>query len=414
VEFPITSHWPRLSVALDELLDLNDVEQARRLRALEAEQPALAHQLRLLLESSKQRREEDFLGGSVMAHLNPTGTQGQRIGAYVIEKPLGQGGTASVWRARRADGLFEEPVAIKLQRLSGRVGAARFDREGMILARLTHPHIAGLLATGVTPDGQSYLVLELVDGQSLDRHCDELRLTVAGRLRLLEQVLSAVGHAHSHLVVHCDIKPSNILVSTTGQAKLLDFGIAQLLDNSAGSMSEQHTDKRHRVMTPRYAAPEQLRGQPTTTATDIYALGVLTYELLCGRSPLGTVSTANDVLRATLQGEPPRMTDALMSGPRHAPGYATARAIAAKRGTSPAGLRRELQGDLQDIVALALRKEPMERFTSASAFAAEIRRYLEARRGAMPASSLPGSPPLVHSSSDTSSPIDRLPRPLHR
>ena len=357
---PNSANWALLSPLLDELLDLLEPERQARLDEMRETNPELGEDLAALLADSQSAQAKGFLAKPL---LNPVdsvsdGTlAGQRLGAYVLESPLGQGGTGSVWRARREDGRFEGAVAIKLLHLSllGRAGAERFKREGDILARLTHPNIAHLLDAGVTLGGQPYLVIELVEGERIDRHCDLKRLDVNARLALFDKVLSAVAHAHTHLVIHRDIKPGNILVTPDGTVKLLDFGIAKLLEDetTAGEATELTRDG-GRVLTPEYAAPEQLRGEAITTATDVYALGVLLYQLLSGRHPTSPASgTSAEVVRATLE------TDAQ---------------VLSRAATTP-DLRRLLQGDLDNITAQALRKLPSERYGTVAAFAEDLRRH---------------------------------------
>jgi tetratricopeptide (TPR) repeat protein len=263
------------------------------------------------------------------------------------------GGMSTVWRARRSDGRFEGAVAVKLLNLAllGEGGDERFRREGTLLARLTHPHIARLLDAGVTSTGQPYLVLEYVEGARIDRFADDRRLDPIGRLELFLQVAEAVAHAHANLVIHRDLKPSNILVAADGQVKLLDFGIARLLEENA---SGQLTLTAAQALTPEYAAPEQARGEPVTTATDVYALGVLLYMLLTGHHPTGAGSrTSADQLRALLERDPVRASDA---APHH--------------------LRRTLRGDIDNVLAKALEKEPGRRYASVTALTEDIRRFL--------------------------------------
>ncbi|OYU78811.1 MAG: serine/threonine protein kinase, partial [Burkholderiales bacterium PBB5] len=296
MSLPDAARWSRLSPLLDELLDLPPSARALRLAELRRASPELADELAHLLTGDGLALAEHFLTGAAPTPGETTGAgpgaqpeaglAGQRLGAYVLDAPLGQGGGGSVWRARREDGRFDGDVAIKLLHLSlvGRTGAARFKREGQILARLTHPHIARLLDAGVTAGGQPYLVLELVQGQRIDRHCDQRRLGIAARLALFDDVLHAVAHAHTHGVIHRDLKPGNILVTDEGQVKLLDFGIAKLLADEADTADATAlTHEGGRALTPDYAAPEQVRGDGVTTATDVYALGVLLYQLLTGR-----------------------------------------------------------------------------------------------------------------------------------
>ena len=357
---PNPANWPQLSPLLDELLDLPEPERQARVAEVRADNPQLGDELAALLLDSQSAQVKDFLAKPLVNAVDQTPEStlvGQRLGAYVLESPLGQGGTGSVWRARREDGRFTGAVAIKLLHLSllGRAGAERFKREGDILARLTHPNIAHLLDAGVTAGGQPYLVIELVEGERIDRHCDAKHLDVNARLALFDKVLSAVAHAHTHLVIHRDIKPGNILVTADGTVKLLDFGIAKLLEDeaTAGEATEL-TREGGRVLTPEYAAPEQLRGEAITTATDVYALGVLLYQLLSGRHPTSPDSgTSAEVVRATLE------TDAQ---------------VMSRAATTP-DLRRLLQGDLDNITAQALRKLPSERYGTVAAFAEDLRRH---------------------------------------
>jgi serine/threonine-protein kinase len=379
VTLPGAAQWQRLSPLLDELLDLAPAARAERLRRLAADDAALAGALAPLLAATEAAQDARFLagvaGGLPGVDAIPT-LHGQRIGeAWTLLGPLGQGGTGSVWRARRTDGRFEGEAAIKLLHLSllGRAEGERFKREGAILARLAHPHIARLLDAGVGETGQPYLVLELVDGERIDRHCDARRLTIAERLALFGDVLAAVAHAHSHLVIHRDLKPTNIMVAHDGSVKLLDFGIAKLIeDEGMAGEATQITREAGRALTPEYAAPEQLRGEPVTTATDVYALGVLLFHLLGGGHPTAPEGAGtHELVRTTLDVEPARLGSAAKAV--SAEGLA---ALAEQRSTTPAALARELSGDLENIVAKALRKLPGERYATVDALAADLRRYL--------------------------------------
>jgi eukaryotic-like serine/threonine-protein kinase len=376
---PKPENWAQLSPLLDELLDLPEPNRLLRLAGLRAANPQLADELAALLTDSQNPRVKDFLAKPLPIPGVPAAEAtlaGQRLGPYLLLSPLGQGGTGSVWRARREDGRFTGEVAIKLLHLSllGRAGADRFKREGDILARLTHPNIAHLLDAGVTPAGQPYLVIELVEGERIDRHCDVNHLTVEARLALFDDVLSAVAHAHTHLVIHRDIKPGNIMVTPDGAVKLLDFGIAKLLEDEAGaSEATELTRDGGRVLTPEYAAPEQLRGEAITTATDVYALGVLLYQLLGGRHPTSPTSgTSAEVVRATLETDAQLLSRAVA---RDLPGTPGATNIAASRNTTVAGLRHLVQGDLENITAHALRKLPGERYATVAALSEDLRRY---------------------------------------
>lgn len=362
--------WQRASPLLDELLELGPPDRTRRLAALAAQDPELAAELERFLSAGARAESEGFLAGDALALSESPTLAGLRIGPYVIDELLGEGGAGSVWRARRSDGRAGPPVAIKLLHLSllGRTGALRFEREGAILARLAHPNIARLLDAGIAPGGQPYLVLDLVEGETITRHADDRRLGIDERLALFDDVLAAVAHAHSHLVVHRDIKPGNILVDAQGHVKLLDFGIAKLLEQTDEGATRTATG--HRALTPHHAAPEQLQGLPVTTATDVYALGVLLYQLLVGRHPTAADPTrADDAWRATLETEPLPLTKALAGA------GAEAEAIAAARGTNVVRLRQRLRGDLENIVARMLRKLPSERYQTVAAVADDLRRF---------------------------------------
>ena len=373
MNIPPPERWREISPLLDELLDLAGPARQARLESLRAGSPGLADELAALLDHDSQARSGGFLTGAAAAgpgHTDDASLVGQRLGAYVLQAPLGQGGGGSVWRAHREDGRYDGAVAIKLLHLSlmGRAGAERFRREGQILARLVHPHIARLLDAGVTPGGQPYLVIELVEGQRIDQHCDAQRLGIEARLALFDDVLAAVAHAHTHGVIHRDLKPGNILVATDGTVKLLDFGIAKLLDDDATSAeSTALTREGGRALTPEYAAPEQLHGEGVTTATDVYALGVLLYQLLCGCHPTAPLGgNAAEALRATLDTDP---------APPSRRVHATATDAAALRGSNPQRLQRLLIGDLDTIVLQALRKVPAERYVTVAALAEDLRRH---------------------------------------
>jgi serine/threonine-protein kinase len=357
-----------LDALLKQALELDPAERDAWLARLRRDQPVQAAELEALLAEQPGLDSAGFLckdAGESPGRGEP-GLSGQRLGAYTLEQPLGQGGMGTVWLARRSDGRYEGRVAVKLLNLAllDPVGSERFRREGTLLARLSHPNIARLLDAGVTGGGQPFLVLEYVEGTRIDRYCDDRRLTPEARLRLFLDVLAAVSHAHANLVVHRDLKPSNILVAQDGTVKLLDFGIAKLLEEGqGGAEASTLTDVGGRVLTPEYAAPEQIRGEPVTIATDVYALGVLLYLLLAGRHP-----TAHDgqsvatYLQGALDTEPPRLS-ASVTGPE-------------ARATSLERLRRLYAGDLDNIVAKALRKRPEERYHTVGALADDLRHHL--------------------------------------
>lgn len=370
--------WEVVSPYLDRALEMADDEHGAWLDSLRATDPDLASEVEALLEERRALSREGFLENEALKSPAPASLAGQKLGAYTLIEPIGQGGMGSVWLARRSDGRFEGQAAVKLLNVSlvGRAGETRFEREGNILARLTHPNIARLVDAGVSSIGQPYLVLEYVRGESIDRHCDAKALDVEGRLRLFLDVLAAVAHAHANLIVHRDIKPSNVLVAADGQVKLLDFGIAKLLEDERGAgEATALTRDGGRVLTPEYAAPEQVTGGAITTATDVHALGTLLYVLLAGRHPAeGSLGSTMDLVKAIVDTEPRRPSDAL--GVTRAPAPDKARRNAQMRSTSPDGLRRLLKGDLDTIVAKALKKNPAERYASVTAFADDLNRYL--------------------------------------
>jgi serine/threonine-protein kinase len=355
-----------LHTLLDQVLDLAPADREVWLAHLRVQQPEYAAELETLLAQEAGLDERQFLARGIAGPAAPApGPAGQRLGPWALERPLGQGGMGTVWLARRSDGRFEGTAAVKLLNLAllDPVGGGRFRREGSLLARLDHPNIARLLDAGVSDGGQPYLVLEHVEGERIDRWCDAQRLTPEQRLRLFLDVLAAVAHAHANLIVHRDLKPSNILVTDAGMVKLLDFGIAKLLEDEAGADATTLTDLGGRALTPEYAAPEQIAGGSITTATDVYALGVLLYLLLAGRHPTGDGSrTTAEHLQGILDTEPPRLST-VATGCEH-------------RGTSRERLRRLYAGDLDNIVAKALKKRPAERYATVSAFADDLRRYL--------------------------------------
>jgi eukaryotic-like serine/threonine-protein kinase len=375
--------WRVLSPYLDQALEISAEGRAAWLASISARDSALASELSAILSSHQTVHDSGFLERPV---LDPrtTVTQslaGQVVGSYRLVSHIGQGGSGSVWLAERCDGRFQGLAAVKLLNIAlvGRAGEERFRREGTILARLRHPRIAHLIDAGVSTTGQPYLVLEHVDGQTIDRFCDERVLSIEARVRLFLDVLEAVAHAHANLIVHRDIKPANVLVSSDGQVKLLDFGIAKLVErdpSSAGTTAESSAIARNggTALTPQFAAPEQLSGEQVTTATDVYALGVLLYVLLTGQHPAGSALQSQvTLLRSIIESEPARPSDAVVSEVE--PVEALAR-HARLCGTTPTRLRRLLRGDLDSIMARALKKKTTERYASVDAFAADLRRFL--------------------------------------
>jgi serine/threonine protein kinase len=355
----IEARWQRLSELLDQALGLTDPqERARWLAALEQQDPDMAAQVARMLAVRARQGYSEFLAAplSIPGELPATASlAGRVVGAYILEAEIGRGGMGSVWRARRADGRVSASVAIKFLHAAwfGRDGEARFRQEGNLLARLDHPNIARLIDAGILDDIYPYLVIEYVLGLPIDEFCERERLDIEARLKLFQATLSAVAHAHSHLIVHRDIKPSNIFVTFGGAIKLLDFGIAKLLDD--GDDSALRTKTGLCALTPQYAAPEQLLGQPVTTQTDVYALGLVLYLLLTGRhaTPQDAGGAAY-LVRAIVDQDPPRASTA----------------------AEDLGRRRALNGDLDNILAKALKKAPNERYSNAPAFSDDLRRYL--------------------------------------
>jgi len=371
--------WQVISPFLDRALDLSAGERTTWLGSLRASDPALATDLEALLEKYDALNRQGFLDDGAPPLPTPASLAGQAVGAWTLVSSIGHGGMGTVWLARRSDGRFEGLAAVKLMNASliGQAGEERFRREGNILARLRHPNIAQLIDAGVSRAGQPYLVLEHVEGEHIDRYCDDRRLGIDARVRIFLDVLAAVAFAHAHLIVHRDLKPSNVLVRTDGQVKLLDFGIAKLLEGeTASGEATALTREGGRALTPEYAAPEQVTGGQVTVATDVYAMGVLLYVVLGGRHPAGaSTSSPAELLKAIVDTEPERLSAAVVRPYADSPEELGENA--ARRSSTTERLRRSLKGDLETIVGKALKKNPAERYASATALADDLRRYLE-------------------------------------
>ena len=355
-----TERWRRLSALFDECCELGAEARAARLHALAAEDAELARQLRALLDADARAEVEVDRPAITLA---PEFTQAPAaIGPWRVLCHLGSGGMGEVWLAERADGSFDRRVAIKLLKrgMDSEQILARFLRERRILARLSHPHIARLLDGGRADDGRPYFVMEHVEGLPITAWAQARALSVDARLELLLAVCDAVDHAHRNLIVHRDLKPSNILVDADGTVKLLDFGIAKLIDADAATdpAVAPLTGTEMRVLTPTYAAPEQIRGEAVTTATDVYALGVLLYELLTGRLPHCREGSPQALAERLAHESIERPSHALATDPRRA---------------------RPLRGDLDTIALTALRHEPERRYAGAAALAEDIRRHRAGR-----------------------------------
>jgi len=359
--------WATLNRLLDQGLDQPPGEIDNWLRELPAEFAPLEPRLRELLTRTGAIETDDFLHTLPKLDLAPgdfattSGTAeqaGAQIGAYRLLRELGSGGMGVVWLAERTDGLINRQVALKLPHGAWkRAGLAeRMAREREILATLTHPNIAHLYDAGVTAEGQPYLAIEYIEGERIDVFCRERNLDIRARLLLFSQVASAVAYAHGKLVVHRDLKPANIVVNAEGQARLLDFGIAKLLDEGTAKET-RFTEVSGRALTPDYASPEQILGEPLTIASDVYSLGIVLYELLSGERPYKLRRDSRGALEdAILQSEPAPPSEKLTTA-----------------------ARRLLRGDLDTVVLKALRKNPTQRYPTAHALLDDIERYLGSR-----------------------------------
>jgi serine/threonine protein kinase len=311
-----TDRWQQVRAILDSAIDLPAESRPEYLDKACATDVELRSEVESLLLSHEQAGSEFLNTPVVDLRTFDTGVDkksshlGRRVGVYQILEEIGSGGMGEVYRASRADGQYDKQVAIKLIRigLDSPYMIERFRHERQILASLDHPNIARLLDGGTTDDGVPYLVMELIDGIPIDRYCEERDLEVPERLQLFTQVCAAVQYAHQRLVIHRDIKPNNILVTEDGTPKLLDFGIAKILDPSAGAETTLV-----RPMTPEYASPEQIRGEPITTATDVYSLGVVLYRILTGKSPYAeTTRTPHEFAQQICEAEPTRPSLAVL------------------------------------------------------------------------------------------------------
>lgn len=368
--------WRKVSPYLDQALDLNEADREAWLADIRSRDSTLAEQISELLREHETLGREGFLEDGPRLMPGQPARAADLVGAYRLLEPIGHGGMGTVWLAARSDGRFDRRVAIKFPSISlSPHGEERFRREGSILGRLSHPHIAQLLDAGVSETGQPYLVLEYIEGEPIDRYCDARALTIEARLRLFLEVLGAVAHAHAKLVVHRDIKPSNVLVTGAGAVKLLDFGIGKLLEEHPDAyQATQLTREGGVALTPEFAAPEQMTGGAITTATDVYALGGLLYRLLTGRHPAGEPPTTTaEMVKVIVELDPVRPSDVLTLRGR---GSYDPRSAASLRGTTPERLLRRLRGDLDTILLKTLKKDPEERYGSVAALAEDLRRFL--------------------------------------
>jgi eukaryotic-like serine/threonine-protein kinase len=349
----MTARWVLVEQLFHEAVDLSPEARATFLGEACAEDKELYREIESLLACSDATLSELTEPVQVTAgEMIRGGRQGQCIGPYRLIRLVGHGGMGVVFLAERVDGQYSRQVAIKLMSaaLSGSPAMLiRFRAERQILARLEHPNIARLLDGGMTEDGQPYLVIEYVDGEPLNEYCSRVQPSLSARLQLFLEICAAVEYAHRYLVIHRDLKPANIFVTADGQPKLLDFGLARLLDPSILGLSGAHTRASERLLTPEYASPEQIRGEAISTTTDVFGLGILLYELLAGRRPFQVEN----------------------SDP-----MALARAVCEQESPPPSSIAKGVPGDLDHIVMMALRKEPERRYTTAAQLSADIRAFL--------------------------------------
>lgn len=364
----------RLLDLLGQALEKPAAERAAFVASLPESDPEIRAGLARMLELDTDSPAVAQVEGGAAALVAPAPEEedrraGERVGDWVLERPLGRGGMGTVWLARKDGDASLPPAAIKMPTTAtGRGAAERLAREGAILASLNHPGIARLLEVGATAEGLPFLALEFVDGQTLPAWCDAKGLALRERLAIFAKVLDAVAYAHAALVLHRDLKPANILVTATGEVKLLDFGIAKLLDEGGQAGSTQLTRLAGRALTPDYASPEQVAGVPLTVASDVYSLGVVLFELLTGSRPYrlrrGTVA---------------ELEEAILGADTGRPSAAVTQQFALRAREAPARLRRALAGDLDTIVLKALKKTPSERYSTVAALRDDIARFLDGR-----------------------------------
>lgn len=393
--------WERVQEILTGAMDLHGRTREDFLAAACGDDRALHDEVLSLLAAAEEADGyfDDLAGRArITASAAPPAEgpdlEGRRIGAYRLGPLLGRGGMGAVYAAERADGQFELSAALKILPLGAATPEAhrRFLEERRILARLEHPGIARLYDGGVTEDGTPYFVMERVDGLPVTEHCLTHRLSVEERLRLFLDVCDAVSFAHAKLVVHRDLKPNNIMVAAGGQVRLLDFGIARLLEPGESGAGMTATALGGRLMTPRYASPEQLRGEPVTTASDVYTLGVILHEMLTGISPYevtgDTTSLVEVICTQAVQVPSARLFRWARGSVSGSSDVRDVVATAESMGSSVRSLSRSLRGDLDNILLMAMRKEPARRYPSVEALAEDVRRHLDG----FPVKATPESP----------------------
>jgi eukaryotic-like serine/threonine-protein kinase len=358
--------WEQVKEIFNEAVELPRTERLTFIEQKSGGDQLIVKEVQSLLESDEE--VEDFIENpaAAVSHLvrDDTALAGKKIGFYRIEREIGRGGMGAVYLAARADEHFKKRVAIKLIKRGFDTDdiIRRFRHERQILAALDHPNITRLLDGGATEDGLPYLVMDYVEGLPLNRYCEENALSVNERLKLFLQICSAVIYAHQNLIIHCDIKPSNIFITNDGVPKLLDFGIAKLTAPDSPQTLDRHSTQ---MMTPEYASPEQILGLPVTTAADIYSLGVVLYELLSGHRPFKIKSNNPIEVSKIITDSEPLKPSSIVTRDR-------------KIGTNrQAAISTQLRGDLDNIILMTMRKEPERRYSSVEQFAEDINRYLK-------------------------------------
>jgi len=376
--------WAKIKSVFYAASDRPENERAAFIRAQCDGDESLALEIEALLDARDQANSFiETIPADALPDM-PATMVGQRIGAYEVIREIGHGGMGTVYQAKRADGEYRKTVALKLIRrgMDSDFIIHRFRTERQILAELDHPNIAKLLDGGSTDDGLPYFVMEYVDGAPSDQYCDTNKLSIRERLNLFRTVCSAVHHAHQHSIVHRDIKPSNILVCEQGP-KLLDFGIAKLLEPGPAADTLDSTATAIRLMTPEYASPEQIRGEPITARTDVYTLGVLLYELLTGHRPYRLKNRSPLEIAGAICEQEPERPSTVISKTEEVTGTAgkviklTPEFVSRTRAVEPGRLRKLLGGDLDAIVLMAMRKQPDDRYPTVEEFSADIGRHLE-------------------------------------
>lgn len=387
----IPERWAQIRQTFDSALERTPRDRAAYLAVVCADDDELRREVESLLASHEQ---SDGFMAQPAANFSATQTlslsdddgaeypEGYRVGPYQLHHCIGRGGMGSVWVAARVDHEYEKKVAVKMVKrgMNSTEILRRFRMERQVLAGLDHPNIARLIDGGSTPDGLPYLVMEYVEGTPIDQYCESHKSSVAERLRLFRAVCSAVQYAHQNLVVHRDIKPGNIMVTPENVPKLLDFGIAKLLHNEVSPMAAAQTGFETRMMTLEYASPEQVRGEPITTAADVYSLGVLLYKLLTGKSPYEAQERSHAAMHyAICEREPRRPSTVVLGDSKGATRDQTQplEVVGETPEKARKRLKKTLAGDLDMIILKALRKEPQRRYASVEQFSEDIRRYLE-------------------------------------